>query len=352
MNVVRSTLKAARRQATPGLLFGFTALMLTGCSSLHLKMPWSDPDPVDYSVVAVNLVDAVGQYPRLNPLLATVQVSRPDNAFEREVQEEMRSRGYKLESINDDEDGVVADAWVEQSGDGSADAVPLYVLSVGQMSVERQFEQVDGQTRPSSQMVIRGGDERTVVLNDAQLFSDTDATYSTVLFQAPVETASSQETAAAPTLAAALTAIEPSSPETPSPYSGEALIRQNVYDIKQSNYSVLLTDYEEVESSVLVFPNDSLQLGDTNKQIIERYVADMNPSTDVLSVIGCSHGKTAINNGNSLLALGRANRVKEAFMFSGIDQKLVMDEGCWAPVLYESMPSRGVVVTLKRRKAS
>lgn len=39
----------------------------------------------------------------------------------------------------------------------------------------------------------------------------------------------------------------------------------------------------------------------------------MNPDTDVLSVIGCSLEPTAIQNGNSLLAIGRANRVKESF---------------------------------------
>ena len=166
-------------------------------------------------------------------------------------------------------------------------------------------------------------------------------------FQPPAEpVALSEPVAAAPEIAAA-NPVDAITPE-----QGPALIKQNLYDSGQSNYTSLFSDYEEVEKSILVFPNDSLQLGDTNKQIIERYVAKMDPSTDILSVIGCSHGNTAINNGNSLLAVGRANRVKEAFMFSGVDHDLVMEEGCWAPVLYEDMPSRGVVLTLKRRKNS
>lgn len=139
----------------------------------------------------------------------------------------------------------------------------------------------------------------------------------------------------------------------PQGNDAQVMIKQNMYDSKESNYSNLLTDYEEVEQSVLVFPNDSLLLGDANKQIIEQYVDSMDPSTDVLSVIGCSHGQTAINNGNSLLALGRANRVKEAFLFSGVDHTDVLEEGCWAPTLYdEVMPRRGVLLTLKRRKDS
>ncbi len=350
MNHVRTTGKPACRDLPLSLLLGFTALALAGCSSLSQKMPWSDSDPVDYSLISENLVDAVGQYPRLNPLMATVQVSAPDNALERQVHEEMRSRGYKVEKVNADKGELVVDAHVQRAGSDSADAAPLYVLAVGPMSVERRYKLVDGQMQPSSQMVVRGADERILVLNDEELFPYTEARYSSVLFQPDAEPATvtlDEPIVATPEIAAAIPI------PTPATEQGPVLIKQNLYDnMGQSNYSALFADFEEVESSVLVFPNDSLQLGDVNKQIIEQYVEKMDPSTDVLSVIGCSHGTTEINNGNSLLAVGRANRVKEAFMFSGIDHDLVMEEGCWAPVPFESLPSRGVVLTLKRRSNS
>lgn len=347
MNHVRSTRQVACRDVSLGLLLGFMALSLTACSSLPFKMPWSDPDPVDYALISENLVDAVAQYPRLNPLLATVQVPRPDNAFERHVHEEMRTRGYKVESVNAEEDGLAVVARVQSRGNDATNAAPLYILSVGQTSVERRYQLVDGQTQPASQMIVRGADERVMVTNDEQVFPDTDALYRSVLFQPPAEPAALPEpVSAAPEIAAA------NSVDEIAPEPGSTLIKQNLYDSRQSNYTSLFSDYEEVEKSVLVFPNDSLQLGDANKQIIERYVSEMDPSTDILSVIGCSHGNTAINNGNSLLAVGRANRVKEAFMFSGVDHDLVMEEGCWAPVLFEEMPNRGVVLTLKRRKNS
>lgn len=130
-------------------------------------------------------------------------------------------------------------------------------------------------------------------------------------------------------------------------------VRNNIFDTMTSNFSDYFQNYDEVERRVLIFPNDSLRLGETNKQIIEQYVEMMDTSTDVLSVIGCSHGTTDINNGNSLLALGRANRVKEAFLFSGVEHDSVLEEGCWAPTPFEGdLPDRGVVVTLKRRKSS
>lgn len=127
-------------------------------------------------------------------------------------------------------------------------------------------------------------------------------------------------------------------------------VKPNFYDTLVSHYDDVFTDYEDVDQSILVFPNDSLRLGDDNKLIIEQYVEAMNPETDLMSVIGCSHGNTEINNGNSLLALGRANRVKEALLFSGLEHDKILEEGCWASETFDDvMPRRGVVLTLKRR---
>ena len=129
--------------------------------------------------------------------------------------------------------------------------------------------------------------------------------------------------------------------------------KQNLFDIGESNYGGVFEEYEDVSSAVLIFPNDSLRLGGSNKAIIEQYVSKMDPSTDVLSVIGCSLGPSKINNGNSLLAIGRANRVKEAFLFSGLEHDQVLEEGCWSPESVQmNLPARGVVVTLKRQKKS
>ena len=130
-------------------------------------------------------------------------------------------------------------------------------------------------------------------------------------------------------------------------------IKRNVYDTLSSNFSDIFVDYENVEQDVLVFPNDSLVIGDFNKDIIQQYAEVMNPETDIVSIIGCSHGGTEIENGNSLLAIGRAHRVKEAFLFSGIAHDKILDEGCWAHSTFDGvMPDRGVVLTLKRVKGS
>ncbi len=123
----------------------------------------------------------------------------------------------------------------------------------------------------------------------------------------------------------------------------------NLYETGESRYKELFEQYDVVDSRVLVFPNDSLVMGKLNKNSIQSYASSFNPETDVISVIGCSHGPTDLENGNAYLANGRAFRVKEEFLLSGLDGAQVLEEGCWANVAYPELPSRGVLVQHKRK---
>ncbi|MFK7996263.1 MAG: hypothetical protein AB8B87_19145 [Granulosicoccus sp.] len=329
------------------LLLAASTITLAGCGSMGAimeKMPWHSSDPVDYSLISTNLVDAMSQYPVLGPSLSTIQVIKPDSQFAQQVHEKLTERGFKLERVAKTRGANGVSATVHRDDVDSIRSAPLYVLSVGGISAERRFDSVDGKTIPLSELVFRGVNQRDVTLNDAELFGEVDSNFSTVAF-IPEEAAD---------IAAVL---RPSAEKLPSSSVNndgrQAFVKKNIYDTMTSNFSGLYSEYEDVEQKILVFPNDSLRLGETNKKIIEDYVEMIDTSTDVLSVIGCSHGTTEINNGNSLLALGRANRVKEAFLFSGVEHDMVLEEGCWAPETFNGvMPDRGVVLTLKRRKPS
>ena len=101
----------------------------------------------------------------------------------------------------------------------------------------------------------------------------------------------------------------------------------------------------------MVFPNDSLRMGAANKRRAAELAVAFDPERDVISVLGCSHGRTAIDNGNEVLANGRALRVKEELVLAGIAGERVLEEGCWAGSAHERLPGRGVVVTHKRLAA-
>lgn len=324
------------------LLVSFLTLGLAGCSTLGLKAPWDKEPRPDYDLIAENLVNSLAQFPHLNPLMATVQLAPPRSRFERQVEDELRDRGYKVERVSGAQ-GLNRVAPEIRQLKTDAGEQELYVLSVGQVSVERQYEVVADKTVPASKQIIRGSRERKITLDD-EIFEIQNSEYSDVAFE-EYEGPDIDDMLAAAKPAGALDWFNRD--------EESSVIKQNMYETMTSNYRTVFTGYEDVDQSILVFPNDSLRLGDVNKGIIERYVAEMDPETDVLSVIGCSHGETQISNGNSLLALGRANRVKEALLFSGLEHDKILEEGCWAPQLFdEVMPRRGVVLTLKRQKQS
>ena len=140
-------------------------------------------------------------------------------------------------------------------------------------------------------------------------------------------------------------------PVVPIRTAAPAPVRANLYDTRRSAFASVLAGYETLDKRVMVFGNDSLVLGADNKRLARALAGRFDPATDLVSLIGCSHGATALTDGNETLALGRAARVKEELTLAGIDPELVLDEGCWAGEHFERMPARGVVVTHKRRSA-
>ena len=126
----------------------------------------------------------------------------------------------------------------------------------------------------------------------------------------------------------------------------------NLFYADQSNFSSILNDYQQVERQIIVFGDDSMVLGDINKQLIEQFVQQQLAREDVISLVGCSNGPTALEIGNEGLALGRAERVTQALLSQGVARERILDEGCWAPVSAgDKFPSRGVVMELWRKNA-
>ena len=138
-------------------------------------------------------------------------------------------------------------------------------------------------------------------------------------------------------------------PARTAPDASGTSTRRNIHDGLGSNYARWFETYEDVAMTSLVFPDDSLRLGTEQKRAIAEYAERFRSDTDVVSVIGCSHGDSDLPNGNALLATGRANRVREALVYAGVPAERVLDEGCWADSYHDPFPRRGVVLTLKRR---
>lgn len=123
----------------------------------------------------------------------------------------------------------------------------------------------------------------------------------------------------------------------------------NLFYGNDSTFSSVLDSYEKIDRQVIVFGNDSMVLGNTNKLLIDQFIDQRLGDSDIIGLIGCSNGPTTLAIGNEGLALGRAERVTQALLARGVPRDRVLDEGCWAPVsANDRFPGRGVVLELWR----
>ena len=287
-------------------------------------------------LITRDLIGVLAQIDGLRPIQTTVQINPPTSVLGRVVFDELRAAGYGVQKVEADRGPHYVrykfeDALTERG------AVTRYTVSIGDVVAARDYVLLDTGLVPDSAVSVSGAPESMVLL-DESLFPEFGPHY-----EERVAFTDNQ----LPEL------IEPQSSitariDTPA---ATVLVKRNVFDLTESNYRALFARYDDVTSTILVFANDSMTLGQQNKRAIAKLAARLQPDTDIVSVIGCSHGYTDLDNGNSLLALGRANRVKEAFVHAGVDYTQVLDEGCWSSEYFdEVMPRRGVVVTLKRLK--
>ncbi len=331
-----------RRVGAVGILLTLL-LVIGGCASTGTRSE-SDGRP-DPTPIAADLVYALSQAYGLDPDQTTVQLVPPTNRLGEQVERRLVEAGYTVERVQ----APRGDHLVQYSGTSSiyGDSANIrYAVTIGNVTAERHYRAEGDVTVAASALTIG-----TVRYEDPSV--DIQPSVNTKVFSGAVAGKSSTSIEIRPPHESSEQHLErkivAEVPWAPAEQSG----MQNMYETMRSNYASVFGRYEDVKTDILVFANDSTLLGHDNMTVLRDYAAQLNPDTDVISVIGCSHGNTDIPQGNALLATGRANRVKEGLLYAGVDASLILDEACYAPRYFdEVMPRRGVVLTHKRLKSA
>jgi len=311
-----------------------------------------DTDVLDSDKIVQNLVFSIIQIESLHPFKTTLQMKSPRGELAKLVKTRFEDAGYGIQYVESDQ-GVNYVRHSAQSSVSEEGDTTTYRITVGEISVERDYMLSGTNTVPESELRVTGAYEQDIHLNDdvfGEEFAKTQ--FTEVHFDesdVPVVITVADRDLTFEKQPLAVDGEEVNSEAAVSENSFARAVMQNVRTIMGSNFSEVFAGYEDVQKDILIFPNDSLRLGTENKTLIQQYADGLDPDRDVLSVIGCSHGRSKVKNGNQLLAIGRANRVKEALIFAGLDHKLIFEEGCWDKEHYEAMPARGVVLTHKRK---
>ena len=326
-------------------------LMLSGCAQLGLSH-WFENNSNAHRAQMERLVadDFASLLIQLNDADSRqLLMTKPTTPFATALQQALQSAGYAvLESAEDDATHVVR--FNIESLENQFGTSVGYSVSANTVTLARDYKMKPSGVFPISFMRVMGVGSDGAHVDDSRFRAQDPA--ETLISGITPDPDLATEVESALAHGNQLIPLITGSDDL-SVLDKNKVVRSNMYETLESNFAGFLDGYELVSKTILVFPNDSLRVLPATRAALHQLHGNFEPATDVFSVIGCSHGKTAISNGNELLAQGRSKRILEELIDLGVADSQVLDEGCWANVHFdEMMPRRGVVIELKRRKPS
>jgi len=338
------------RARVAGSWLAVAALALGGCAGSGPGIPDADA-PVDV-VQGTMLDDLAAALVQLRaPRTTTVQIARESDALTDAFVERLAAAGYGVQRVDADQGAhhvtLERSAAIGEKGE----ALTRMELAVGVVELSRDYRVSRDAVRPATALVV-GGTRSPLALDDAARFGPgADASVARVDYIGSAAVLDSMPLISLITddVVAGVVRDVSAGPSLAAVNSGRVEVK-NLFYSDEGAFGGLRDTFEPTERMVVIFPNDSMRLGQDGKQLIEQFVQDFREDSDMIGLVGCSNGPTALDIGNEGLALGRSRRVAEELLSLGIARDRVIDEGCWSPVnARDRFPSRGVVVELLRR---
>ena len=298
----------------------------------------------DLSAVVVQIFD---------PFDTTLQVTRNNNdPIMQYFIGVLAKQGFGIQRVSADQ-GAHYLTYERKTTD--ADNGLLFTISVGPVVASRHYQLIENNVISPTSVVQLAGTRVPVTVVDAPSgrfkVSNPDLSRAEYIATMSLDEQAPLISLITPDVVSRVTTGSTTGPSLQAVNSSKMEVT-NLFYGDDSNFASILDDHQRVDRQVIVFGDDSMVLGDTNKQLIDQFVDDKLGQNDVISLVGCSNGPTALEIGNEGLALGRAKRVTEALMSRGVARERILDEGCWAPVRAgDRFPSRGVVMELWRAQS-
>lgn len=333
---------------------------LSGCGILGPKK--DNLSEQNNTIVALDFVNALSNLRGHNPKNTMVQIRPPKTEFGTSLKRELRNAGYGIQGIAKNDTGPMLVTYQADSFENSTFKSVAYRMRVGGVELGREYEIRAGRIFPITSLSVKGVEIASKPL-DQSIFErggteeqlGTGGPWTPILpgnAIQPYGSTPQQETIVqAVPMPQPINQIEIVASSTTPPDRTNLRPKQNtnMLMLGESNYAHIFKNYTVVEQDVIIFPNDSLNLGSKGKQQIKEVISRFDSDRDLISVVGCSHGKSRIADGNEMLALGRANRVMDELLSYKAPADRLYDEGCWAGVEQKNLPARGVIISLRRQ---
>jgi hypothetical protein len=261
-------------------------------------------------LIATNLVSTLVQIPGMQSGAATLQVNAPTTAYGNALVRALEDAGFGMQQVSADQ-GQNYVSYSKRLSETEAGLVTDYELSVGRISLRREFS-VDGNLiYPSSLMTIRGSDAiRDIVLSDSIFVEQggvNDAFISGVQFDGEPD----------PSLAVKTIDVReydeiPLDRRTPQDVVF-ARAKQHFFEKRSERRPPQLDDYAKHRRTVLIFDDNKTRLlGSGNKQAVRLLVREFSDD-DIMVIKACLDADGKNND-----SLDRAFRVEQELLGFGI----------------------------------
>ncbi|MBX2835333.1 MAG: hypothetical protein KTR35_00680 [Gammaproteobacteria bacterium] len=384
------------------LTFLVMPALIVGCQ--HLPAVDNSIDQIQSNLVAKDFTSALVNLPGYAPLTTTVQLRPASTVFGDHLMSELRTAGYGIQTIGKNDSGPMMVSYASTLFNEESPKTVGFRVRVGGVELGREYEIRHDRLFPITGMSVVGVALSSEPLDDS-IFDYNRWNERDLLAQGDLDKIENTQRSGGPDFDpnisqdARVVDIEsmdkikenisspPSTAEVAKHKLTESILtenhsenwqavaadpvplnegadlskssnsqsdmgwarNQNMSEIGQSNFTEFLTEYAVLSESILLFPHDSLRLGRANKIFLRNWAKLFDAKTDLISVIGCSHGNSDLHNGNRFLSVGRANRVKEELIVVGVPPENVLDEGCWTTSHQDAHPRRGVIITHRRK---
>ena len=323
--------------------------MASGCASIA---PYSNAD-TDTAITSDRMLeDVLSVFPQLiEPRINSIQFGPNVDELDFIAARNLAKVGYGIQRVSADQ-GInffTARKFENESG------IQTMRVSIGELEVTRVYATEAGVVVPAGPFELAG--TRAVIDPTKSLLGSTvgnNAIVNNVQYTsiAPID-------GGMPTISllsqdviqGVVNRVTNTGPGKTSINSTKLEVKNRFYDA-DGTFANLINDRERVAREVIIFPNDSMRLGEEGKERINNLLTKFSESSDLINVIGCSNGITKLAIGNEGLALGRANRITEELLTLGVPNRSILDDACWSPKSDGvEFPSRGVVVDLMRSES-
>jgi len=323
-----------------------TSVAVNPTSSGLLVTPTAEIEtaPRTLNEVALDdLIRALVQY--RDPITTTLQAELGlANMDDVGVLSLLADQGYGLQLVDADQGANLLSHTIETQGSGSVDT-QKHTIRVGRLELAREYTTVNDIVRPAGPLSVAGS-RRRISLDDSR-FGDSVAN-DRLISRIAFSIAADVEEGDAPRISLLQLPLAATGRDNAIGTNASGLEVSNAF-FGDDNFGSILSEYDKLDSVSIIFPNDSMRLGNIGRLKIDVFLGEFEEDSDLIRVVGCSNGKTNIAIGNEGLALGRAERVTQELLARGVTREHILDEGCWAPTSAgDRFPSRGVLLELYR----